>query len=274
MENIIRNIETEILVGFLGNADVHGEKHFVFPIMEHNFPLRAMTPFPTKQSYQYLAPDCLYRIVMDRNKRKTKIKLLNEVPNECKSLVKYCSGYYNYPDVQWKGWRMDRQIFYLVSQLKSPRNPQVITWQLLIEDIATVKKFIDHDPTVSPGTIKEIINHIYSIFQVVNYELSFIQARMTNTAERMISKLVFAYAFESVWKIKKRNRLKRDLKKKNEKQCFDKSGPPYKNGPGGQFSSNTMDIRHLTKMDPPGHFCRGVHFRQNSRFTSVFSTKN
>ena len=28
--------------------------------------------------------------------------------------------------------------------------------------------------------------------------------------------------------------------------CFDK-----KNGPGGPFLSNTMDIRHLTKMDPP-----------------------
>ena len=220
MENIIENIETEILVGFLGNTDVHGEKHFVFPIMENNVPLRAMTPFPTKQSYQYLAPDCLYRIVTDRTKRKTKIKLLNEVPNECKSLVKYCSGYYNYPDVQWKGWRMDRQIFYLVSLLKSPRNPQLVTWQLLIEDIATVKKFIDHDPTVSPGTIKEIINHLYSIFQIVNYELGFIQARMTNTAERMISKLVFAYAFESVWETKKQNRLEHDLKKEEEKNAL------------------------------------------------------
>ena len=33
--------------------------------------------------------------------------------------------------------------------------------------------------------------------------------------------------------------------------CFDKNGPPYKNGPGGPFLSNTMDIRHLTKMEPP-----------------------
>ena len=34
-------------------------------------------------------------------------------------------------------------------------------------------------------------------------------------------------------------------------RCFDKNGPPYKNGPVGPFLSNTMDIRHLTKMDPP-----------------------
>ena len=218
MENIISIVQNEILCGFLGDPNVHGEKHFIFPIQEHNIPLRAMTPFATKSSCQYLSPDCIYRVVTERSNRKTKIKLLNEVPNQCKPLVKYCSGYYNYPDVQWKEWRMDKQIFFLASQLKSPRNLHVSTWQLLIEDIDTVKKFIDIDPTVSPVTIKEIINHLYSIFQVVNYELSFIQARLTNTAERTLSKLVFAYAFKSLWETKQQNRLEHDLKKETEKQ--------------------------------------------------------
>ena len=218
MENIISIMQNEILCGFFQDPNVQGEKHFIFPIQEHNIPLRAMTPFPTKSSCQYLAPDCIYRIVTERSNRKTKIKLLNEIPSQCKSLVKYCSGYYNYPDVQWKGWRMDKQIFYLASQLKSPRNLHMSTWQLLIEDIDTVKKFIDIDPTVSPVTIKEIINHLYSIFQVVNYELSFIQARLTNTAERTISKLVFAYAFKSLWETKQQNRYEHDLKKETEKQ--------------------------------------------------------
>ena len=220
MENIITTIQNEILVGFLEDPIVHGEKHFIFPIMEHNIPLRAMTPFPTKPGCQYLAPDRLYKIVTDRSKRRTKIKLIDEIPCECKPLVKYCSGYYNYPDIQWKGWRMDKQIFHIVSQLKSPRNPVVSTWQLLIEDIATVNRFIDIDPTVSPVTIKEIINHLYSIFQVVNYELSFIQAKMTNTAERTISKLVFAYAFKSLLETKKQNRLEHAQKKEKEKQVL------------------------------------------------------
>ena len=218
MENIISIMQDEILVGFLGDPNVHGEKHFLFPIQEHNIPLRAMTPFPTKSSCQYLSPDCIYKIVMERNDRKSKIKLLDGIPSQCKPLVKYCSGYYNYPDIQWKEWRMDKQIFFLASQLKSPRNLHVSTWQLLIEDIATVKKFIDIDPSVSPVTIKEIINHLNSIFQVVNYELSFIQARLTNAAERTISKLVFAYAFKSLWETKQQNRLEHELKKETEKQ--------------------------------------------------------
>ena len=213
MENIISIMQDEILVGFLEDPNVHGEKHFLFPIQEHNIPLRAMTPFPTKSSCQYLSPDCIYKIVMERNDRKSRIKLLDGIPSQCKPLVKYCSGYYNYPDIQWEGWRMDKQIFYLASQLKSPRNLHVSTWQLLIEDIDTVKKFTDIDPSVSPVTIKEIIKHLNSIFLVINYELSFIQARLTNTAERTISKLVFAYAFKSLWETKQQNRLEHDLKK-------------------------------------------------------------
>ena len=218
MENIISIVQNEILCGFLEDPNVQGEKHFIFTIQEHNTPLRAMTPFPNKSSCQYLLPDCIYKIVTEKAQRKTEITLLDGIPSQCKPLVKYCSGYYNYPDVQWEGWRMDKQILTLASQLKSPRNLHVSTWQLLIEDIDTVKKFIDIDPSVSPVTIKEIINHLYSIFQVVNYELGFIQARLTNTAERTISKLVFAYAFKSLWETKQQNRLEHDQKKEKEKQ--------------------------------------------------------
>ena len=210
MNEIIDFIEKDILARF---QRVPKEKleQFIFPCAENNTPIKHMTPYPGKVEFEYLGKDCLYVVDMERRMlvfSKLKLRTSDWVPTECRSLIKYCSGYYSHPDIIWKKLKKNQQILLLASKLRVPNNPKVSTWEKVINDISKeVRIFIGQDPTISPGTVKEMVNFICSLFKLINYEISFIDAKLSNTAERTISILVFAYAFKSVWNAKRNKPL-------------------------------------------------------------------
>ncbi|KAI6656616.1 hypothetical protein LOD99_1411 [Oopsacas minuta] len=187
-----------------------------------------MTPYIGKRNYEYLSPDSLFTVDKQWRFSPRKITLSNWVPKQCKSLVKYCSGYYSQPDIVWKGLDRVRQILLLASSLIAPGSITEecnSSWQLLIDNISkSIKTFTDNDPNISPGTVKEMVNYLCFLFKFVNYEINFIQAKLTNVAERTITTLVFAFAFESLWKIKLQKRseqkAKTEVKKDNFRQYF------------------------------------------------------
>ena len=166
-----------------------------------------MTPHPGKVEFEYLGKDCLYVVDMERRMlvfNKLKLRTSDWVPTECRPLIKYCSGYYSHPDITWKKLKKNQQITLLASKLRAPNNPKVSTWEKIINNICKeVRIFIEQDPTISPGTVKEMVNFVSSLFKLINYEISFIDAKLSSTAERTISILVFACAFKSVWKAKR-----------------------------------------------------------------------
>ena len=205
MKEVIREIESDIQIRF------SSKEQFIFPCNENNIPIKDMTPYPGKRSYSYLAKNSLF--VVERSYVIGRKELLINccVPKECIPLVRYCSGYYNHPDIIWNNLDKKKQILLLSSSLMSPQNPSESTWKILIQNISSNVK----DPHVSPATVKEIIYYLCTVFTIVNYEIYFIQAKLTNAAERTISTLVFAYAFESFWKSKS-DELENTLKTKNE----------------------------------------------------------
>ena len=223
MKKVISVIESDIPNKFIkGALMLSSKEQFIFPCNENNIPIKDMTPYPGKQSYSYLAKNSLFVVEVERNHLISSNKLIfkSSVPKECKPLVMYCSGYYNHPDIVWGTLDKKNQILLLLSYLKSPQNPSKSTWEILIKDISSnVKSFLLEDPHVSPATVKKIIYYLCTVITIVNYEIHFIQAKLTNTAERTISTLVFAYAFESFWKSKS-NELENTLKTKNEKESL------------------------------------------------------
>ena len=219
MPRIIDDIRTEILRQFLNVSD---KQNFIYPcIEEHNTPLKDMTPFAGNTSYQYLSLDNLYKVTTALFSHPN-LTLASWVPKECKPLLKYCSGYYNHPDIQWKGWNIRKQVLYLASKLISPRTRKMnsSTWKCLIEDISNINEFIKEDPNISPATVKKMINHLCNIINIVNHEISFIRAKLSVTAERTLSTLVFAYAFKSLWETKTKKRQEHVTKKEKEKQSL------------------------------------------------------
>ena len=158
---------------------------------------------------------------MDRSllSKSSKLKLRPSiwVPKECLSLLKYCSGYYNHPEITWD-LNKNTQILLLASKLRAPDNFELSTWEKLINNLKkNIRFFIEKDPTISPGTVKVMVNFICSLFKEVNYEISFIEAKLSNIAERTISNLVFAYAFQSLWNTNKSLENKVNLEtKRNE----------------------------------------------------------
>ena len=226
MDDIINSIELDILTRF---QLVPKEKleQFIFPCSENNTSLKHMTPYQGKSIFHYLSRDSLYNIEMEKRMLvfyKVKIKTFNWFPIDCRPLIKHCSGYYNHPDIVWKKLNKNEQILRLASKLRAP-NCGKSSWEKLINDIRKeIRIFIELDPIISPGTVKLMVNFLCSLFKLVNYEISFIEAKLTNTAERTISILVFAYAFQSLWKAKRNkpleNKASVEAKKKELLQYF------------------------------------------------------
>ena len=173
-----------------------GTEQFIYPWRENKVPLKDMTPYMGKLNFKYLSKDSLYYIEVQE--KRSYLEFRKHVPKECHALIKYCSGYFNHPDIIWNPAKR-KQVLLLASKLKDPTDPKRSTWEKLITDVSKrVQEFTRSDQIVSQSTVKKIVDFLSQACELVNYEINFIEAKLTNGAERMISTLAFAFAFKSV----------------------------------------------------------------------------
>ena len=203
MEKIIPQIESDILSRFHNKSfDLEMSDQFIFTF-ENNTPIKSMTPYPGKSKFEYFSKDTLYSMKIVRSWilwEKESFKIFPWVPKECHTLVRYSSGLFDTIDMVWNPEKR-KQRSLLASQLKDPNNSKMSTWKSLILRLcAEIENFVGKDVNISQGTVKEMINFLYSQIQIVNYEIDYIGAKLTNAAESSIVTLLFAYAFKSLWK--------------------------------------------------------------------------
>ena len=196
MDKIVQELEREMLLKFCGKG-----AEFIYPWRENRVPIKEMTPYLGNRTCQYL--NSLFLREDKKYQRNSKnLKFSNWVPSECYPLVRYCSGYYNHPDIIWNTEKSE-QILLLASKLKDLDNSNRSTWEKLINDLKVgVEDFIMKDPNISHSTVKEIVNLLCNICKVVNYEINYIEAKLTNASERTISTFAFALAFKSILEAK------------------------------------------------------------------------
>ena len=201
MDTTITILCETILSRFCNESNKYtGTEQFIYPWRENKVPLKDMTPYIGKLNFEYLSKDSLYYIEVQE--KRSYLEFRKNVPKECHALIKYCSGYFNHPDIIWNPAKR-KQILLLASKLKDPTDPQMSTWEKLITNISKrVQKFTKIDMIVSHSTVKEIVDFLSRICKLVNYEINFIEAKLTNAAERMISTLAFTFAFKSVLNVK------------------------------------------------------------------------
>ena len=228
MHEAIQLIRREIQQNFEGNSIYCITEDFIYPCMQNNIPIKEMTPFTGEDRYIYLGQDTLYKVdtsSLNPLYASAVIPQISKwVPECCHSLVNYCSGYYNHADMTWE-LEERKQIMHLASILKDPNNTGESTWKKLIDNISSkVQEIIKSDPEISQGTVKQLVNYLCSTLKHVNYEISYIQARLTIAAERALSTLVFAYAFKSKWGLKAhiniQSRLTNEEEKLRKKEYF------------------------------------------------------
>ena len=216
MDSTIKILGETILSRFCDDSNKFaGTEQFIYPWRENKVPLKDMTPLIGKFKCEYLSKDSLY--VIEVKDKRSYLDFRRYVPQECHPLIKYCSGYFNHPDIIWNPVKR-KQIQLLASSLKDPTDPKRSTWEKLITDISKcVQEFTGIDQTISHSTVKEIVDFLSRICKHVNYEINFIEAKLTNAAERMISTLAFAFAFKSVLNAKS-EKQKEDNSDENERK--------------------------------------------------------
>ena len=234
MDKIIEELNKEILSKFRDESNIFsGADQFIYPWRENREPLKDMTPYPGRSKCEYLSKESLY--ITKVCDKKPDLDFRKYVPAECYPLIRYCSGYYNHPDIIWNPVKR-KQILLLASKLKDPTNLERSTWEKLIIDISKrVQEFTEIDQTVSHSTLKEIVDFLCRICKLVNYEINFIDAKLTNAAEKKISTLAFALAFKSV------------LNAKFEKQRKDKSKEKEKKGNDLKYFLQKIENRILAR---------------------------
>ena len=237
MDTIIKILEETILSRFCDESDhFAGTDQFIYPWRENKVPLKDMTPHIGKLDYEYLSTKSLYDAIEVQDKR-SNLVFRKYVPQECYPLIKYCSGYFNHPDIIWNPVKR-KQILLLASELRDPTDPERSTWGKLNTDISNgIQEFTRIDQTISHSTVKEIVDFLCRICKLVNYEINFIEAKLTNAAERMISTLAFAFAFKSVLNAKSEkqseNKSKENERKKNDLMYFLQKVKNRKSARGG-----------------------------------------
>ena len=218
MDHIIRHLEWKIRTKFeTSETSFASEEDYFYPWRENNRHLKDMIPYSGKTKCEYLRPDSLY-CTKERKyfSSSPTIEIKNWVPKECTDLIQSCSGYYNHADITWKTeeWR---QIKRLASCLKDPDNLNASTWPKLVCYISSnIEKELNKSTQV---TVKEIVHFLFSTFMQVNHEINYIQANLTNNAERIITTLAFARVFK--YRRETKREKVRDYYVKKEKQKLD-----------------------------------------------------
>ena len=226
MVKFISFLKSNIVDRFTSNPNsLDGVEQFIFPCNENKYPIKHMKPCSRTMDYQYLSANSLF--IVNKNstliRRRRKILISNCIPSECLPLVMYCSGYFSHPDIVWGPLDRKQQVLLLASQIKSPKSPEQSTWKQLVSDICkSTTHLIDKDPNISPGTVREIVNNLTSLFKLVNYEINYIQGKLTSAAQRTMTTLVFAIAFQSLWLLKIDKQFERKAKREAKRiQYFD-----------------------------------------------------
>ena len=221
MNKVLREFDREMLSKFCGETN-KGTEQFFFPWIESKTPLKEMTPYLGNKKCQYLDRNTIFYMKDDNDCSETgknNLKLRSWVPSRCCPLIKYCSGYYNHPDIIWNTEKRE-QILLLASNLKDPDSSSSrSTWKKLINDIKLcVQEFIKKYSNISHSTVKDIVNFLHHICKVVNYEINHIEAKLTIAAERTISTYAFAIAFKSLLEFNMAKQRENDLEKKEKKE--------------------------------------------------------
>ena len=223
MDQIISNFKSDIITRFQNTPHSDRSEQFIY-VFENNHSLKSMTPFPGgSEKFEYMCQETLYSkttvISWITYNSKEGITISDWVPKECYSIVKYCSGYCDNVSIKWKGTSKNQQRLLLASQLRHPYNSRISTWEKLIIDISKeVQSFIENDNKISQGTVRQIIAYLHHQFHIVNYEIDYIGAKLTNVAETTILTLMFAYAFQSFWKVKTEKRRENERKRESERE--------------------------------------------------------
>ena len=227
MESVIPQIESDILSRFNAkSSDLETSDQFIFTF-ENNTPIKSMTPYPGKSKFQYFGKDTLFSSKTERSWlfwKKETFTISPCVPKECHTLVRYSSGLFDTIEMVWNPEKRKQRLL-LASRLKCPNNANISTWMSLILKLHDeTENFIRKDASISQGTVKEIINLLYSQLQIVNYEIDYIGVKLTNAAECSIVTLLFAYAFKSLWNAKTNKRMgsreKTEIEKRRLLQYF------------------------------------------------------
>ena len=230
MDKIIRDLKDEISRKFKDP-----KYQFIFSSCINNTPIKDMTPYAENSEYLYLDKDSLFVVVHKKEKSNTpiiggfidkyndyrhptEIQMFKWIPEDCHPIVKHCSGHYNHPDIHFRDLDRNSQTLLLASKLICPSDSRMSTWEKLINDVTLIiVDFVKKDENMRAGTVREIIHHLCRLLNVVNYEINFIEAKLSNTAERTISTYVFAHAFKSIWGTKKKKRSESNEKEKEKK---------------------------------------------------------
>ena len=218
MEAVFQSIRLYITARFqLKPSKSKTTEEFIYPTNINHISIRDMKPYPGKESYEYFDGNQLFSLYKKHGK--DHIKFTDWVPTKCLPLVQLCSGHFNDPDIICKDKL--KQICLLSSSLKNPKITNKNTWGILVEKIFSNTLFIiQKDPIVSSTTVREIIDNVSRTLKIVNHEISYIQAKLSITAERTISTFVFAVAFRSLWNIKKNKPLEHQIKKREKKSNY------------------------------------------------------
>ena len=222
MDKMIELLRSGIQETFERDSSSSTAEDFIYPCMQNNIPIKEMAPFIGEVDYEYLGKDTLYTIdecLLDSLYPTAVIPQIREwVPECCHSLVDYCSGYYNHADITWE-MEERKQILLLASLLREPNDIEGSTWKKLINNISSrVHEIIETDPEISQGTVKQLVNYLCSTIKHVNYEINYIQARLTIAAERTLTTLVFVYAFKSKWGLKTNISIQSKISNEEEKR--------------------------------------------------------
>ena len=204
MNSLIENIKEELLYRFHNPFKLDQSERLIYPLIGYRTPIMEMTPYNGRPKYDYLCQDSLYKIERTWHSLYTNIKFhpLKWIPDDCHGLIKYCFGLENHPDIIWKPNHMI-QVTKLTSVLRNPDDMKTSTWEKFINDISSdVITLLEANPSVTHAVVKQIIHALYFRIRLLNYEIEYILAALSNTAERTLSSLVFAYAFKYLWEKK------------------------------------------------------------------------
>ena len=99
-DTIIEDLRSQIQTKFeTCSFEFASPQDFLYPSNENSVPIKDMTPFTGKTDYEYLGKDTLYK--MDTS-YSPELIIAGWIPQCCHSLVVYCSGYYNLPEITWE----------------------------------------------------------------------------------------------------------------------------------------------------------------------------
>ena len=226
LDYILSSIKEDIMRRCHEPFELPQEDKLFYPLYDHHIPIKEMSTYNGRSHYSYVCQRTLFKLEKPWYKLYAVVELtrFRWIPSKCVGLLRHCSGIYNHPDVIWK-FPKHKQLDYLTSALRSPDDLEVSTWQRFIDDISSdTLKHLETSSNVSHAIVKQIIHEFCFRIRLFNHEFAFIHACLSNTAERTLSTLVFAYAFKFLWsqkaKIRRENREKKDNKRQDHLQYF------------------------------------------------------